>query len=311
VYPIVTQPDDGDDLDAASVAQAPQTLANFVAYLIDCELDRIFGTGADGDLSLSGASTTQLSSMKYYDTVTVGSLHLVRTNGWPIICRTKFEITASNAGVTGSASNASAQTSGVYGATAGPHASLPVSNGSSSTAYTYTGRDDYGLGGSGGVGGGSAPTGVTIISPGSAYKSAPYLSAMGARVGLRLTGPSAPYTGTNMGPIIGGGAGSPGAPAIDSGGAGPGGALVVIMAPSIIIDGGFSSSGGNGGAGTTNGNGGGGGGGGAFLFICQTFVDNGAVYSANPGTGGIGVGTGAAGASGTTGNTTPYIVYIP
>lgn len=309
----VVQPADGDAMNAASVAQAPQGLADFMAYLRERIRSDYFGSGDAGDVDVSPAGILSLAGEVHYDTLTLLSAATLRTNGWPVICRTAFVMTGNTNTVTGNAGSASTSTSGTYAATAGgPHGSVAPSNGSSAL-YAYTGIDVYGLGGDGGIGGGSAPTYTRVMSPGSAYKMSPYRTAMGGDVGLRGATNSA-FPGTRVDSIRGGGAGSCGGfvSGGTGGGAGAGGPLIVIMAPTITLNGFLTSNGGNGGAGVAvDGNGGGGGGGGAFLLVCQTLIDNGVTYAANAGTGGLGVGGGAAGSNGTAGNTTPYIVYVP
>jgi hypothetical protein len=277
----------------------------------------LFGDGSDGASTINDAGTHQQSTPKFYTTLDI-AVGAIVTNGWPIFCRTSFVMSTSSAGIRSPGGNASTSTRGLYNSTlGGPHGSICPSNGLGAAApYSYIGQNHYGLGGSGGVGGGSAPTGTTIVSPQGAYKKFPYLS-VGATgdIGLVLAGSDSVTPGFRCDSLRGGGAGAPGAPASAStpGAGGAAGGLVVVCAPTITLASGcsVSSHGGNGGAGTgTTGNGGGGGGGGAFLFVCETFVDNGAIYQATKGTGGLGGGAGAPGSDGTDGNTTPFVVLV-
>lgn len=314
-YPVQSIPQDGDDLDAASVSQALETPGNYIAYLQDVLRNMIFGDGSDGDCINAGL--VLMSGPKFYDTasVTTGGNQGWWTCGWPIICRTKFTLNHSTAQLRGDGNGAVASTRGDYQATGGPHGSITPSNGLASGSYPFTGAAVYGLGGNGGTGGGGGTTGTQVVSPANQHRIFPYRFCGGAHsVGTLFAGSANPYPGIQYDAIRGGGAGGNGGiEASSTGGAGgAAGALVVVMAPTIeLLAGNLSSIGGNGGAGQgTTGHGGGGGGGGAFLFVCETFIDAGLTYTVTGGTGGLGVGGGSAGASGAAGNATPFVVYV-
>jgi len=316
-YPIVQQPADGDDVDAASVAQAPQTLANNVAYILDRLRDMYFGTGVDGALSITGSSTVNMTGMQYFTTVSVTS-GVLNTNGWPVIARDS--ITVNGQTIAAKGSNATSTTPGgaVGGGAVGPHMDVCGYGNPTAVEPAISTKSIYGLGGAGGEGGGTATTTPTVLSPGNSIYVYPYRFHGGSDFGQTLSstgGLNVPQYG-HYDTIRGGSSGLPGD--VDDGACGPagaGGGLIVPMAPVINLLGFcvLNASGSNGsGNGQANGNGGGGGGGGAFLFVCQTLnINSTPSYLANAGTGGLGTGAGSAGAAGTAGNTTPYVVYIP
>jgi hypothetical protein len=308
-------PADGDSLAAASVQQPMKEAMDYIAYLQDRLRDTFFGNGSDGALVINDAATHDLSGMKFYDTVNI-SIGSLRTNGWPVIARTSITVGGSG-GIWGHGGNASGATRGTYFAAEGPHGSISPCNGLASGSYPHTGQSFYGFGGNGGAGGGAAPSGTSIVSPGNGYKIYPWrFHGGGQAVGTLFAGNANVYPGIQLDALRGGGAGAPGGVVASSvaGAGGAAGSLVILISPSITFANGCSmaSNGGNGGTGVaTNGNGGGGGGGGAFLLVYKTLSDSGAIYSATGGTAGFGIGTGAAGISGTNGNTAPFTVTVP
>lgn len=312
-YLVQSCPDDGDDLDAASVGQALQSSGNLIAYLQYLYRTMMFGTGADGDYIHSSVALHQVGSNAFYDHITIGGGHIMVTNGWPIFARTSITVTG-GAGFYGNGGNASGTTKGLYNGTeGGPHGSTSPSNAIISGSYVYNGSQVYGLGGNGGAGGGSSPSGTTLLDPLNSYRQYPYrfLGGLG-NIGIRRAGADAVYSGLRYDALRGGGAGAPGEPAVTSGAGGAGGALVVLMSPSIsLTNADMQSNGGNGSSGATNGNGGGGGGGGWFLYVCEKYTDGGGnTYSVTGGAKGNGAGGGSDGVDGSVGNPTPQVILI-
>ena len=321
VYPTQNLPSDGDALNVASILQALKVLSDNQAYLLDRVRDQIFGSAADGAITVAGGATFNASSWKNYSTFTAPSTSIINSNGWPIIARNSITL---QGGINGGAQAAASASRGAYLAADGPFGCLsPMLQASTLSTAPYSAMFVAGLGGNGATGGGTAPGGTQVVSPGSSYKSFPYFTA-----GISgLLGVQSFSTGVTSGVksdfIRGGGCGSPGvgSGAVSGGGGGAGGPLIVLCAPVINIGAvaAFTycdASGGNGGASqaTAGSWSGGGGGGGAFLFICQTLNLLGTVtFTAAAGVAGIGVPPGSAsgGGAATAGNITPYVVIVP
>lgn len=279
----------------------------------------LWGDGSDGNLTVGTGVTFHLTGHKNYDVVSM-NIGAIRTNGWAILAKTSFTMQSSSSGLQGLGGSAVGNARGIYNTNSqpgGPHGSIAPGAGLSSGAYEWGGVRQYGLGGNGGIGGGSGPAPTSIIDPGGAYRTFPFRSCAGrGDTGIQLVGSTDPWLGHCYDSIRGGGAGAPGgiSASATAGGPGAGGALVVVISPTITVNGSVSSAGGDGGSGSSSGgaaHGGGAGGGGAFLFVCRQFIDNGAIYTAPGGTGGLGVSGGSAGANGSTGNTTPFVVLVP
>lgn len=308
------QPSDGDNLNAASVAQAPEALADRVAYLQDRLRYQYYGNGTDGVCSFDGTSTvpgTTLSGGIYTMTrnvyaTTANITATVKTNGFALYAQQYIQVPG------GTLSAVGANGSGAVGGTsmAGPHSCPGVSGLLGSGLTLLTGNSVVALGSSGGHGGGSGPPpAVSTIAPvGYTYAQPPFLfGTRAATYGVALD-------------IIrggGGGGGGYGDGTNNGGGGGEGGGLIVLFAPIITFSLGavLNTSGGAGAAGVAgNASGGGGGGGGAMLFICESWSTSGPVpttYTSNGGAGGAASGSGSAGTAGTAGVLTPFVTTLP
>ena len=258
-----------------------------------------YGDGSDGDVTISGGTTT-LSREMVYNNLTVTSTGVLDMNGWPIRVLGTLTVQASGRvhcdGYAGSGSTGGAARPDNYlgGSTAG-------SNGSSTNAFTaspITNSAGGGAGGTGGSGfggayhGGGGGTRSLLAAGYGAYRSFPLAIQQYAYNGATL-GTALLRGGTGGG----GGAGNGGS---TGGGGGGGGGRAIIFAYNVVNNGTISC---NGAAGVyslgLNTGGGGGGGGGSITVAYRTY--SGSDPTASGGAGGTGSGNGTDGAAGAAG----------
>lgn len=274
----------------------------------------LYGTGVDGDATITG--TTTLTKETYYNNLTVNSGAVLKPNGWRIHVRNTCTIN----------SGGSINDNGNNGAGAVPGAALGARN------YLVCAAGGGGSGSlganSGSAGGGSggnaqpndsnaAPAGgrgafVTSFVGGNAGGSAVQSPQTSIRSPFNLIAGRSFVAGYNGG---GGGGGGASQLAGDvGGGGGSGGGGVWISAKILINNGIISANGGDGaagvaGSGTGSAGGGGGGGGGWVGVICGPSSITGTI-TANAGNAGISAGAGITSGSqqGIVGTTVVYVV---
>lgn len=296
----------------------------------------MFGTGADGNVTISSGTTTLTRNMCYNNLTLSGTANL-NVNGWYVFVAGTLDLSAAPAGAitspTANGGNASGATGGA--GIGGPGntfiGALPHSNFNSSSGPTATtgagsngvnsgvGMNYGGGGGASGAGGAGTLAGGNAVATNNAQANAPgivtVLTSLPLWQGITNASLSAGATGGSG--AAGGGDG------VNTGGGGGGapiGGNAVAVYANIIARGSnvtaalFQSKGsigGNGGssaAGNTGGGGGAGGGGGGFIYVVAGSVTGSAITNALDvsgglgGTGGNGLGTGKGGNGGAGGN---------
>jgi hypothetical protein len=325
VLPILSLPADGDPANAASVAQAFKTLADYVANIQRQALGTMFGDGSDGAVSLDGTvaaptgmsksgSIYSLSRDFYAASISLlGASTQLKFNGFRLFVRGNLTTTGGaslNAdGVTATTSTGGAgQAAGtVNGTSAQGGATSPGGAGVAGTAGTnITGA----FGGAGGTGGavtvpGAFAGGVGgIVTAPTGSGSLRNLSM--AHLGYWVSHAAGTVSHT---PFIGGAGGGSGANGVNGnagGGGGGGGGLGICFARVIqlaaVAD--LRVSGGAGAPGQTAAQGGGGGGGGGGVLLLgygSSNVTFSVATNAAGGAGGIGGNGGGNGIAGSNG----------
>ena len=274
----------------------------------------LYGTGADGDVTISGATTVVSDStagFKHYRNLTIGSGQTLTASGL-IFCSGTLTRTGTisapggdGAGSTGGASGLGIHASG-SGTAAGGNGGWNAGVGGFPTSNPGTGTVWAG-GGRGGTGG----TGVSAGGVAGLLATLTNVTDLGMRTNLLhilqgwVLGRSQPLQWCGAGTGGGGGGGNG---ALQGGGGGGGGGMLVIVARHIVGTGAITAPGGNGATMTGGDLGGGGGGGGGLVCVVSgdTTVDT-TNISAPGGTGASGTGTGTAGATGSAGNVITYL----
>jgi len=294
----------------------------------------LFGTGADGSVTISSGTTT-LSRDMHYANLTLSGTGTINTAGFRVFVSGTADFSAA---ATGAITAIGASGNAASGATAGGAANItgyggtvpntPLSNGAGGAGSTTTGTTSAaaasivvglgGIGGQGGSGGASTGAGGAAGAGGSIFNTlllptpAPSLTA--------VSGLNAFVEGALFG--SGGGGGGGDATNSGGGGGGGGGAACTVQIYARFIQRGtntntsiISAKGGAGGAGAAavggnaaGGGGGGGGGGGAIYIVTESLlgstIANALDVSGGSGaSGGNGLGTGKGGAGGTGGAT--------
>ena len=283
------------------VGDGSSTWSSLATFIGTTGLQAIYGTGADGDVTVTG--TVTLTRDMNYRNLTMSAASILNTGGFRVFVSGVLTGTGSilNTGGAGAASATAgtAATAGWYGGgTTGGAGGTAAGN--AGTAHT-AGRGVGSTGGAGGTGSGGAAGAAGTISAVTAatWGAAPPNIATG-------TSPLSLFLGrvhsTTIAPIQGGtgGGGGGGDGTAGGGGGGGGGVCVVFSRDASGFTGTVGAQGGNGGS-PTAGNRGGGGGGGGGLAALVTSTSTSATVNANGGTGGTGFGTGTAGTAGTVG----------
>lgn len=290
----ITPSDGADTITIAASASSESALA-------------VFGTGADGDATIS--TTVSPTRDMFYNNLTITSTGRLKTNAYRIFVKGTLTI-ASGGKLDHDGDPANVITGGGFSASTnlGTGRGTPGGTGTQ-TAGTGGGNQSTqndilagvgGAGGTGGSGGGGAAgtrgsnnfTAATIPRP--------------INVPAAITG-YIPTSANNSG-FLGfmggtGGGGGGGVTAASGGGGGGGGGVLIVAAKAIANSGTISANGGAGGTrspSAENTGGGGGGGGGLAIVSCMTYSGN--APTANGGAGGAGTGTGTAGAAGGAGS---------
>lgn len=255
-----------------------------------------YGDGSDGDVTVSGGTTT-LSREMVYNSLVVTGTGVLDMNGWPVRVLTTLTVQSGGRvrcdGYAASGSTGAPARIDNYlgGSTAGSNGS----NTNASGASNITNSAGGGTGGTGGSGNGGANFG------GSGGTRSLLAAGYGAYRAFPLAIQQYAYNGATLGTALlrggtggGGGAGSGVAP---GGGGGSGGGRAVIIAYAVSNSGTISANGGAGAAATNaNSGGGGGGGGGSITVAYRTYTGN--DPTASGGAGGAGNGNGTAGSAG-------------
>ncbi len=287
-------------LDAADVGAVPttrtvngQALSSDITISTASGMAAFWGDGSDGNVTISG--TTTLTTDMFYNTLTVQSGGILKTNGYRVYCKTAlivdsggkvhFDGNSASAATPGSAVSPGSTDGSVAGsATNGSGVGTNTSN---QSAGAFGGRGGNGGAGSGGAGGvsGTIPSPTSVIG-GRFPKALPQLATGQLSQAQTLGGGTAGASGG--GTSVSGGAG------------GAAGGVMVINAKSVTNNGTISANGGAGGTMPSGNKGGGGGGGGGVVVInCESFT--GTTPTATGGALGAGVGTGVNGTAGANG----------
>ena len=281
----------------------------------------IFGTGTDGNVTIS--VNTTLSADMYYNNLTITSGAELVTNAWRIFVLGTLTINSGCFinwdGITGSTGGNSQAGGGPGGGggTALTGNSLPGSatggaggNGGQLTTNGYSGNAVSavtkalgGAGGGGGIGGAAQATytggaGASGVSSSGTIYNTPTSSSTAAYLLMDSRPTPTAFAGGISGGGGGGGAGYTAQAGAGGGGGGSAGGTIAIYAKTIVNNGTINARGGNGGNGginnTGSGTGGGGGGGGGGVIIL--------VYNALSGSGTTSVAGGSAGTPGSCNN---------
>ena len=299
----------------------------------------LFGTGADGTVTIS-SGTTVLSRDMNYANLTINGTGALNTNGYRVAVINNLDVSAAQSGAIYNSGHAAAASSGatpgargfnvqlaitvpgpVYGSESGASGATGVGAAGGANAVTYFGNG--GAGGAGAVGGASTNAGgaggtnngfagvVGITSQLFAWPT-PLLLSQANTGGLLI---NSGLCGSG-----GGAGGGDGSNLSGAGGSGGMGSPTVQIAARFIqrgtntntgiiqAKGGAGGAGGNATGGNSAGGGGGGGGGGGFVYIVTeallgSVIPNAIdVSSGAGGSGGNGLGTGKGGNGGAGGN---------
>jgi hypothetical protein len=252
--------------------------------------------GSDGDVTITGGTTTLARDM-YYNNLTVDGTGILITRGWRVYARS---VTVLASGVLhADGADAVTSTGGAAFATGSVTANYAGANGGTGVGAAGTANQNSLLprsgvfgtvfkgapGGLGSSGAGGAGGGINASTLGRQPRSGNGLTAGG----YHTAGGAASGGGSGGGAGGGDGVGS-------GGGGGAGGGMVAIVAGSVSNLGTIAARGGVGGAGGgTNCGGGGGGGGGIVQIQCGAYSGNLPIVTG--GAGGAKTGTGVAGST--------------
>ena len=320
--------------DAETATVTPSTVPNTA----------LFGTGADGNVTISSGITSLTREMDYAN-LTINGTGQIAPNGFPIRVSGVTDVTGAQncafATKGGNGNNASGATGGTAGGNPGtgqiltnqtlPSSGPTATSGSGTAAATYTIRAAFSNGGIGGVGGASGANtgGVPVANTTTSLLLTNTFPLLFTFPPLNILNSANPGQIAGGGPGVAGGAGAGDGSDLGGGGGGAptgggGGYLATAIlnrgastaAGTFCATGGNGGNGGNGAAGTAAGGGsaGGAGGGWWYLLIGQligTTATNAIdVSGGSSGTGGNGVSTGKGGASGNGGFGGHYEISI-
>jgi hypothetical protein len=269
----------------------------------------LYGSGADGDVSIPGVVT--LIRDMHYNNLSLGAGRIINTAGFRVFVRGTLTM-AAGAVIRHNGGNGTTGDGGGAGGITAPDGTVRGgfhSGDGSVVAGNVGGNATASGGGAGGAGGAGVNAGgaggtATAPTPAQGGPTAANVVLSGSNAA------QAALAGTSVATLIGGGAGGGGGGgngAADSGGGGGGaGGVVVVAARNILGTGTIESNGGVGGAGSAVGNagGGGGGGGGFVVTISNANLPATVTVQALGGAGGIGgAGGGVAGVAGAVGST--------
>jgi hypothetical protein len=228
----------------------------------------IFGDGSDGDVVISGGTTTLTRTM-YYDDLTIESDGVLATAGFPVYVKGVCQIDAGgvmhrngvdggdSAGAGAGGDAAAALSGGILGGSGGGGAGVDSGTGLNGSAVSDA------LGGRGSEGGegneANGGTGGTATDPAATDGGWKHVST---------------YPGYIVGPsgftrILGGGGGGGGSEGVVAagGGGGSGGGVLALYAFDLRNNGTIQANGGRGGSASGGSAGAGGGGGGGVVFV--------------------------------------------
>lgn len=276
--------------------------------------DSIYGSGNDGDLSITSGTTTLTRDMNVAN-LSISAGATLATAGYRLFVDGTLSGagTISNTGGAGATAGTAgaAAVSGYYGGGTIGGAGVSAAAGGSGTAAGSNRSVSNAAGGAGGLGAsGAGGTGGTQSAVTAAQTGfTPTNLFQGIHPYTLLLGRTMPNSsaGYSFQGGTGGGAGGGDSTGAGGGGGGGGGVCAVFARSCTGWTGTIDASGGAGGnaAGTNRGGGGGGGGGLAAIVTGTTYAG---VLRSDGGTGGTKTGTGIAGTAGTTGVTVSIIV---
>ena len=294
----------------------------------------LWGTGADGNVTISSGTTT-LSRDLHAATLTINGTGAINTNGWRIYVSGVMDLSGAAAGaITFGGGNGGTSASVTYPAAAQAHTVYT----SPSYAYSNGGTAGTGVGGAGGPGnyllygynvfggaggaGGGGGAGTNAAGAGGSGSNGTYTFA-NLLPGGQLTNfeyfgaatANSPLSALGAGGGGGGGGDSTNSGAIGGQGGSPGGMIVVFArtiqrgtnstAGIIVSKGGSGGNGAVSTAGNTGGGGGGGGGAGGGVYIVTETLLGSTIANAIDVSGGGGGNGGAGHGTGSSGNGAP------
>lgn len=287
---------------SVTVSDNAGTSATDVTISGGATVSPLCGTGADGDVTVSG-TTTLVRDVQYNNLAVTGTLN---TNGWRVSVRGTL---TGNGVIRFNALDG--QANGTTPATAGNFLGGGGSGGAGGTAAGAAGGTSgsaAGLGASGAAGGtgssgaggaGGTISGILAVGSGVALADVAKINPFQLWTGHAYNSSSLILYGGGCG---GGGGGGDGTAAASGG---QGGGIVIIAAfDASAFTGTIHANGGAGGSpGAGNRGGGGGGGGGLAALFAATLPTGAYTISANGGAAGTGFGTGTNGTAGSAGTT--------
>ncbi len=225
-----------------------------------------FGNGSDGDVTVTGGTTTLVRDM-YYDNLIVTGTGIIVAAGFRIFARTSIVIQAS--GVIHKDGASATSTTGATGFGGSTTVWGGASGGNGGTAGGVAGgATNYGGGGNGGAGGlgsgGAGGAGGVTVVPAAFYGSIGILNHPWYAMHAKYFEAS---DGTARAISAGSGGGGGGGDGTAGGGGGAGGGTVILCTASLTGEGIVRAVGGNGFTAPAGDRGGGGGGGGGMLLI--------------------------------------------
>lgn len=306
------------------------SLVNFAGNTCDCFMDLpatialkssvnpIFGSGTDGNVTISSGTTTITRNMNYKN-LTISGSGALKLNGYCLFVSGTLDISAAGANAIYGGNINAITVPGVPGNAAGGTGSTGIGGNGGNGSYAWFGYASSGsAGGAGGAGISAAGSAGTVTTIGS-YQTWSSINQVPA---LNLTGNTNGMLQVVVG-TSGSGGGAGGGDGTNLGGAGGasayGGGCSIICAYNINRSGSTTagcisakassngSNGSNAAAGNAGGGGGGAGGGGGFVWIAvanllgSTATNCIDVSGSTGGNGGNGQGTGKGGTGGTGG----------
>lgn len=262
----------------------------------------VYGTGADGDVTIAAGTTTLTRNMQYNNLVVNGTIdtagYRIQVKGTLTGAGTIKYDGANASGATRGSVVSGWYTGGSSGITAG------TGTGSNTSVGPSVGGGAGGNGGSGGSGAGGSGASTTAITAANFGVAVANITAADPFVlaSAYQSGSSGSFTAFRGG---GGGCSGAGDGSNSGGGGGAGGGTCIVFAYDASgWTGTIQANGGNGGNTSAGNTGGGGGGGGGFACLVTHVTPTGAyTLTAAGGNGGTKTGTGTNGSSGSAGTT--------
>jgi len=253
-----------------------------------------FGSGADGNVVISGSTTlTRDMHYKNLDVIPGGNLN---TAGYRVYVSNLLILDGI---IQKNGNNASGSSGGLQSGSATLGQGTRGGNGSTGAGQNGTNATGSlgGAGGAGGAGSGGAGGAAGTRTLNTAANGGAQIWQSGPAAWM----PNLPASATKIAAGTGGGSGG-GSGSANGGGSGGGAGIVHVYAAKILGSGSIQAVGGNGANGTATNCGGGGGGGGGVIVVCSTTKQSDTGVTLNVSGGAAGLSGGGSGVNGTNGN---------